>query len=448
MDTCEVQLPVEPESVIEPAKTTESADATKTTAVSATNSPTHERSFTPSFIHYRIALLNTLPPTTTTTPSTPTPAAASPSHNGSLDAAAEGGNKEKVPEGRVAMFKKKTERDQAVRRQEALDRQRQRRLDFTKHARQLANAIITAIPTVHTSEMDTCEVQLPVEPESVIEPAKTTESADATKTTAVSATNSPTTTTVTKPSPRKQKPPKYMNQLMIPEPLRAIPGDLATMWCAVALPGGTRCLVISSHSSTVALRVNGYPLMQPFSSLLPNGSKESEEKGKAQHTCCILDCIFHRETLTFFVLDVMTWKDYSLYDCDTDFRFFWKYTKLGETRAQSRNPSVSPYVFTILPHFQCTPEGLHSCRTDEMPFFRDKYFLYHRQGLYAFGETPTPLLCEVPKNVLAVLYSSDTPATTQINTTPLGKAIATTSAEQPSTTTNTTPIPKPTSNME
>ncbi len=37
---------------------------------------------------------------------------------------------------------------------------------------------------------------------------------------------------------------------------------------------------------------------------------------------CILDCIFHPHDDTYYVLDMMSWKGYNLYDSATEFRFW------------------------------------------------------------------------------------------------------------------------------
>ena len=74
---------------------------------------------------------------------------------------------------------------------------------------------------------------------------------------------------------------------------------------------------------------------------------------------CILDCIFHEEDATYYIMDTMCWKGYSLYDCTTEFRLFWRDTKLaeeGDLGSAGAGPgSDSRYSFRSVPAYPCTP---------------------------------------------------------------------------------------------
>jgi len=157
---------------------------------------------------------------------------------------------------------------------------------------------------------------------------------------------------------KKEKKPRdnviYQNQLMIPEFMMEIPQDLNTCWFIVPIPQGERCFVVSSRRSTISRRMDG-SIIQRFSSTLPSGSQKQHYKEEY----CILDCIFSPELKTYFVLDLMCWKGYSLYDCGADFRFYWLFTKLEETTA-NRFSSDNPFVFLPLPRFDANQTGVRS----------------------------------------------------------------------------------------
>jgi len=201
--------------------------------------------------------------------------------------------------------------------------------------------------------------------------------------------------------PRKSA---FADQLMLAEALHEVPSDCSDAWVAVPLPEhGIRCLVTAANGSTVARRANGHVISR-FSSALPNGgAPAASQHGKAKHAFCILDCILHEASATFWVRDVMCWKGYLLYDCDTDFRFFWRDTKLAETTAATRDAGphgTNPYAFVALPSYPATREGLQAALA--VPHAA-AIALYHRQALYTFGETPTPLVCECPVSTAASL---------------------------------------------
>jgi len=171
---------------------------------------------------------------------------------------------------------------------------------------------------------------------------------------------------------------KYMDQLLLPEPLVDIPSDLEVNWYAVPVPHGTRCLVISSRGGTISRRQNG-SILDRFTSDLPSGSN------KSRGDYCILDCIFHESSSTYFVLDILCWKGYSLYNCSTDFRFYWKITKLEETTVSVQSPR-NPYKFVPLHFHACDAHGLRAALEGD-PQCAQVIF-YSKETDYTLGFTP------------------------------------------------------------
>jgi snurportin-1 len=77
---------------------------------------------------------------------------------------------------------------------------------------------------------------------------------------------------------------------------------------------------------------------------------------------CILDCIYHEPTRTYYVLDVMCWRGHPVYDSEvirnhslittvgtllrdivqTEFRFYWARTKLAEQEAITEYSRSNP----------------------------------------------------------------------------------------------------------
>ena len=79
-----------------------------------------------------------------------------------------------------------------------------------------------------------------------------------------------------------------------------------------------------------------------------------------------LDCISVSTEQTYYVLDVMIWKDFSLYDCDTECRRFMLKSHMDENEQLGVKSRINPYIFKMLPSFPCDPESLHSTLTSEV----------------------------------------------------------------------------------
>ncbi|KAL4439876.1 hypothetical protein ABPG75_002877 [Micractinium tetrahymenae] len=209
----------------------------------------------------------------------------------------------------------------------------------------------------------------------------------------------------------------YSQQLMQPEWLVDVPPDLGSEWYALPRPEGQRCLVIAARGQTVARLRNG-ALFERFGSPLPAGGRGQPA---GEDNFCILDCIFHAPDQTYYVLDLMCWKGYSLYHCSAEFRLFWVQSKLAESGATSAfatsllgvssssggsgssmgngsgvgQPAAAPAAvrrFQPLPAYRCTPEGLATAHSGPVSFQRDGLLLLHKEGQYLSGQTPLALL--------------------------------------------------------
>jgi snurportin-1 len=102
----------------------------------------------------------------------------------------------------------------------------------------------------------------------------------------------------------------YARQLCTPEWMVEVPLGLngngsasGQGWYVLARPEGKRCLVVSAKGNTVA-RLQDGEILHKFRSQLPNGSASSGYSNDYS----ILDCVFHEEDQTFYVLDMMCWK--------------------------------------------------------------------------------------------------------------------------------------------
>ncbi len=121
--------------------------------------------------------------------------------------------------------------------------------------------------------------------------------------------------------------------------------------CRLVMPRaeGQRCLVIASRQRTVSRTRSGY-ILHSFASTLPGGSRATHGSSEA---FTILDAIFSEADSTYFVIDVMAWSGYLLYDCTAEFRSFWIQSKLAEIA--DAGSCQGGFPFTPVPVYPCDP---------------------------------------------------------------------------------------------
>uniref|UniRef100_UPI00398E7DB4 snurportin-1 n=1 Tax=Pristiophorus japonicus TaxID=55135 RepID=UPI00398E7DB4 len=260
-------------------------------------------------------------------------------------------NSTAAPHPRLAQYKLKSNtQEQAERRRKLLETQKSRRLDYVNHARRLAEDDWTGgedsgDESERKEEHDEMEVELA----------------------------------------KKKLPKRYANQLMLSEWLVDVPSDLVEEWLLVVCPVGKRTLIVASKGSTAAYSRSGF-CVNRFPSLLPGGNRHNSAIGK-DYT--ILDCIYSEVDRTFFVLDVMCWRGHPVYDCQTEFRFFWLQSKLQEEDQKLCEIATrNPFKFVGLPNSLCTPEAICETLAADYPFEVDGLLFYHRQTHYTPGSTP------------------------------------------------------------
>ncbi|CAD5330798.1 unnamed protein product [Arabidopsis thaliana] len=66
---------------------------------------------------------------------------------------------------------------------------------------------------------------------------------------------------------------------------------------------------------------------------------------------------------TYYVIDMVCWRGYSLYECTTEFMFFWLQSKLVETGACDPPSFYHKFRFSVVPFYNCDKSGLHSAYT-------------------------------------------------------------------------------------
>ncbi|KAM4572941.1 snurportin-1 isoform 2-T2 [Odontesthes bonariensis] len=269
-------------------------------------------------------------------------------------------NSTAAPHPRLAQYKSKySVLEQSERRRRFLDLQKTKRLNYVNHARRLADGDWTGADSDGEEDMEKQDL------------GEREKDGDAEEEEGMEI--------------EKRKLPKhYANQLMLSEWLVDVPSELDTDWLMVVCPVGKRSLIVASKGSTAAYTKSGY-CVNRFPSLLPGGNRHNSAMGK-DYT--ILDCIYSEVDRTFYILDVMCWRGHPVYDCPTEFRFFWLQSKVQETDGLSEIAKRNPFRFASLQSSDCTAESIRKALAEEYSFSVDGLLFYHRQTHYTPGTTP------------------------------------------------------------
>ncbi|KAH8084388.1 hypothetical protein JL720_7878 [Aureococcus anophagefferens] len=151
-------------------------------------------------------------------------------------------------------------------------------------------------------------------------------------------------------------------------------------WYVVPRPEGKRCLVAVAGQDRVEAPHGD--VLHRWRSAVPSGSPQTATK---DDQATVLECVFYEPSSTYFVVDVMTWGGYSLYDCTAEFRFYWLRTKLGELEPPEE---AAPYALAPAPYFDADGDGVLAAHGGPLPYLRDGLLFYAKQGHYALGPTP------------------------------------------------------------
>ncbi|KAL8535627.1 hypothetical protein ACS0TY_011306 [Phlomoides rotata] len=183
----------------------------------------------------------------------------------------------------------------------------------------------------------------------------------------------------------------FAQQLMLPEWMIDVPDGLNADWYVCARPAGKRCFVVSSNGTTISRLRNG-SMLHRFPSALPNGARVNNSTRSGQ-SYCILDCIFHEvPDQTYYVIDMVCWGGMPMYECTTEFRFFWLNSKLVETGACDDPSPYHKYRFRTVVMYNCDLEGLQAAYTGSVPYVKDGLLFYNKHAHYQSGNTPLVLV--------------------------------------------------------
>jgi len=272
-----------------------------------------------------------------------------------------------------------------------------KRRNFTNHARNLIEIAKNEEKTVEQEIIQEPDQKLIVENKTS---AKKRNREDISETTE---TSTPKNYSNTKQAKRYTAKDKFKDELMMPEYLTEIPADLQTSWYVIPIPANSqRCLVMTTGVKTISRKPDG-SFLKCFTSTLPCGYSARNTSG---NDFCVLDCFYNQELSCHFVLDIMCWKGYAVYDCDSEFRFFFAQSKLQEVSVHIRNQN-NPCPFIFLPRLEVTAQSLqnfcdgswltsyvrNTLQTEIPPITPSSLYFYNKEAIYFTGTTP--LVCHL-----------------------------------------------------
>lgn len=185
---------------------------------------------------------------------------------------------------------------------------------------------------------------------------------------------------------------RYRDVLQLPEHLSEIPEDFATAWTAVPFPHGLRCTVVSKNGSTFARKENGTVLIEKFNSLLPGGSYRNNR------SMSCFDCIYVEEEQTFYVLDILQWREHNFRLMERDCRSFMRDSKLEEVDGLSKVSKSNEFKFIPLKGVKCIVEKLENITKNRKC---EGILFYHDESYYV--PERTPLMCGITTDELEPL---------------------------------------------
>lgn len=180
--------------------------------------------------------------------------------------------------------------------------------------------------------------------------------------------------------------------LQLSEWMRERPENL-NEWLFVPCPQGKRCMIVAEGGITLMFNKKG-KLCSKFRSRFPGGGSN----GRIRNLCTILDCVYSKQTNTFYILDVLCYGQQSMLNCETQFRYFWLRSQFEDN--DNCFTKLSPHnerVFKLIDAFDMSHEVQIQEIMRSYPLWPndtpklDGFLFYHKEGSYICDTTP--LVC-------------------------------------------------------
>ncbi|XP_076464957.1 uncharacterized protein LOC143296870 [Babylonia areolata] len=188
------------------------------------------------------------------------------------------------------------------------------------------------------------------------------------------------------------------HEVMMSVTMEYIPENFEKEYLAVICPVAKRRIVVSYLGWTCSYN-KLLNMDRKFQSALPGGNVKSVQVIKS-NDMCILDCLHLKAERTFYILDLMHWKQLPYYQSDTEFRFHW----LNQIESEMDLTTIHPeneYKFKNMPRVHCNQKDLYEA-LDKTTFKVDGILFFQVYGNYVPG-TSTSVLWLPPEDIEKVL---------------------------------------------
>ena len=119
----------------------------------------------------------------------------------------------------------------------------------------------------------------------------------------------------------------------------------------------------------------------------------------------ILDCIFDNKTSTFYIIDLLIYKDTIHLHSTTDLRFYWIEQHILNDEILKKKTASNEYMFSCPNIYSCSLEGLRKAYYEKTPYLKDGLLFYHKEAGYEQGLNPYILIW---KDASTSLYPIET----------------------------------------
>eukprot|EP01147_Barroeca_monosierra_P009865 gene9864-2056_t len=175
-------------------------------------------------------------------------------------------------------------------------------------------------------------------------------------------------------------------QIMTAEELEDdIPDNLVEAWQMVICPKGKRCLIVAARGITRIYSRKGRSLAQ-FSSLLPGGGY----RPGCHKDSCVLDGIYDKFEDRLFILDILFWQGLNVLDNEFEFRSYWLMCKFMELSNPMMIQPGHEKPMVPLPRIPATRDSL-THNISNLDYKPEGVVFYHNHSIYETGLSPLAL---------------------------------------------------------
>ncbi|KAL8598119.1 hypothetical protein ACOMHN_030405 [Nucella lapillus] len=190
------------------------------------------------------------------------------------------------------------------------------------------------------------------------------------------------------PDDRPNWPEWDRHEVMMSVSMEFLPDNFETDYLAVICPVAKRRTVVASEGWTCTYN-KLLNMDRKFQSALPGGNLRTVQIFRNMNDMTILDCLHLKAERTFYILDLLMWKQMTHYESEAQFRFHWT-DKVASEMDLTSVTVENEYQFKPMPRVKTDYEHLYDA-LDNTKFKVDGILFFNSTSLYTPGSTPNVL---------------------------------------------------------